>query len=880
MKYIIGSLVIVAAVFAVGTRLFRTQAVFDGEGVHIDAEAEQNSMLIIGTHLIHLSSLTDELYQIAETSASDSNQMNRYYKSELADGKWIDITDAASLSDIMETGAVVDDEEIEALYLTHRTGADGITHDLRTGRTVSVFDIRPLYDLESLPELEPLKLQYDMLSQSEGGDDTEKRNRKLIRNFFEETNTRDSETARYDRQLEALQIYYTVLCQYNAPQQEREAVQEVLGKLDSSRRAVVYEKVSESLQVLESQVGDTQTEDEEESYRMDQALMTAIQDSDKNLAESIIEAQGNELNAGDTVMGSLQYQISADLISQAEAGNHTACDGDVQELLKLQRIMASEIYDQAGELALLEEKLLPQMDDQYTAALSMGVSQEYREAVQKNSSHVILENIMSRDTAAYDIDRNELQFYIQAAVERMEKDAAQEYVKQRMERVESFGNAIPSDEFEQTAQTSVESHLLWLQKLLSDIAGGNTGVPLDRLYEEKADLQEQLLQALDDLDMDAANRLEARIAAKEDEIQKAAGEQEARLNELYEKKAALESSAGRDDAGTKSQIAALERQIAIAGAELKDGTEASNIQQLKNDAKTVLQSKTGSQEELVSLEASLDGLISLLGSGSSMAGNVLKELYKDMVSASFLSDKTEYDDLIEKTEEAVAQYSDVIRPVGKTLSPTQALAVLETALGGNIQSQTAQSGAAREENGQGTASDKTAVSETNAASENPASPEEMLAAVMALAAYGASEDDSQLEQSAATLAASLEANTDLCIFKQKSGDGFVSVSALAAYTGYRYLWNDTKKTAILSKGSSYYQFTAFQKQVKRETDITEEMESAAGYGGVLYLPPEYVFEQFGCRAYAIEGTEYAVLAEEDIIETSEQLTELLLRQTQ
>lgn len=44
----------------------------------------EDATLFIGTYLIHVRGLTDELYEKAQESASDSNQMNVYYKSELA----------------------------------------------------------------------------------------------------------------------------------------------------------------------------------------------------------------------------------------------------------------------------------------------------------------------------------------------------------------------------------------------------------------------------------------------------------------------------------------------------------------------------------------------------------------------------------------------------------------------------------------------------------------------------------------------------------------------------------------------------------------------------------------------------------------------------
>ena len=78
----------------------------------------EDSTLLIGTYLIHLQALTDELYEKALESASDSNQMNVYYKSELASGTWMDITDAVGLSDLSGQGRVAQAEEMADLWVT------------------------------------------------------------------------------------------------------------------------------------------------------------------------------------------------------------------------------------------------------------------------------------------------------------------------------------------------------------------------------------------------------------------------------------------------------------------------------------------------------------------------------------------------------------------------------------------------------------------------------------------------------------------------------------------------------------------------------------------------------------------------------------------
>ena len=53
----------------------------------------EEGTLFIGIYLINIEALTDELYEKAMESASDTDQMNIYYKSEIGEGLWYDVTD-------------------------------------------------------------------------------------------------------------------------------------------------------------------------------------------------------------------------------------------------------------------------------------------------------------------------------------------------------------------------------------------------------------------------------------------------------------------------------------------------------------------------------------------------------------------------------------------------------------------------------------------------------------------------------------------------------------------------------------------------------------------------------------------------------------------
>ena len=125
--------------------------------VHVKDSEIENSTLVIGSHLIHISALTDQLYKIAQESANEFNQSQVYYKSELADGTWFEISEASSIGDITQSGSPVSRSVIEGLEFTHQTKSDGITIDLRTGQAVSVFNINNPYDLRTMEELEPLR---------------------------------------------------------------------------------------------------------------------------------------------------------------------------------------------------------------------------------------------------------------------------------------------------------------------------------------------------------------------------------------------------------------------------------------------------------------------------------------------------------------------------------------------------------------------------------------------------------------------------------------------------------------------------------------------------------------------------------------------------
>ena len=76
----------VAVIAAVGGTTLSYALIDETNSVHIKASNIEDATLIIGTHLIYIGSMNDQFYEAAMKSAEESNQYNRYYKSEIAGG--------------------------------------------------------------------------------------------------------------------------------------------------------------------------------------------------------------------------------------------------------------------------------------------------------------------------------------------------------------------------------------------------------------------------------------------------------------------------------------------------------------------------------------------------------------------------------------------------------------------------------------------------------------------------------------------------------------------------------------------------------------------------------------------------------------------------
>ncbi|WP_409966941.1 hypothetical protein RFF05_09880 [Bengtsoniella intestinalis] len=664
----------------------------EDDAVHIDPDEIPSSTLVIGTHLIHLSALTDSIYEVAVASAENSGQSQVYYKSELADGTWFDITTASELADITTGGTPVTTDVIAALFFTHHTKDDGITYDLRTDTAVCIFDIPDPYDIETLDELLPLKMRYDTIYELESDSATGQAKIAEIEEILL-FDVQDSYTDGIDAQIAALEVYCNVLREYDAPTQEIIEVQTVQAGLDAERRAYVFAILLEELATYMDTiyaVTDTYDDDGEliESESADTALQSAVSESYENVGESLINYESITLIEGSTVFSSYRYGQQMELVANAEATNHTGCDTNVANLIHLNNIESSQIVDATGESALLTATLIPQATSAYTADIAAGENDDYAVAVAANQAQVMKNSVISTASSTADGKRGELEFLITAYTNRLEASVAMDYVDARLLITMDWYNTIPSDDFATSMSATVDSHVDYLTALRRTLELSLGGNELDQLIAEKEDLQTELLSALDDGDLALALEIEEAIALIDAEIDALQEDQQSQVTVLDDLVDALESlleeCTDTSDTDTSNTDALLDGISAVV-ADLTDGVDAlsSDEQSLITSAISALETavtaaESGDTSTLSSdVSAVIDGLSDGLDSlsGDQTASDLTQSAIDDLQAALSLSETgtVDTDALIEGLSSVIDDLNDSLSDLSSSQQDTKDL---------------------------------------------------------------------------------------------------------------------------------------------------------------------------------------------------------------
>ena len=718
------------------------------DSVHIKSGDIENSTLAIGSHLIYIGAMTDEIYQIAYQSASTFSQSDMYYKSELGGGSWYEISSATSVADISSEGTPVADSVVEALSFTHHTKSDGITYDLITGQPVNIFNINDPYDLRNMEELRPLTTQYQMLvngaqepeknsdddeaSTTEDTDSNEEL-RLLIQEFYNEdlkTNRTseklvvpDETAIQWENRLNAVNTYYQQVSANLDESDEREMLNTIMSKLDAERRVYLYTKVYSLLEDLVGKIDSTKNS----------VVTEAIVESQSNLQTSINEYEAKGFSDSNSVLGQEEYTLMQELVSAAEASDSPACSTVLTKIGYLYNIKENTVDKGKEELDYLNSVLLPKGIKAYKEALAAGISQEALTTA--GSNQALLERYTEETKSSINAVRAEYQFLIQAKVLRLSNEAGQAYMTTLIEGVDEFRNAVKQDSAKDKAEETVEQYLLWLKQQLSDLVNaGRGGTDMSILQKERNELLQEKQNALDNNKLGEANRLDSLIRAKDQDI--------ARLEQEYSETLLSETASEADKAWAAANLSA-----GTAGAAaLTIGQEAvSDIQSGNLD---------NVSDALNSLEALMD-----------VNSHAVTGAMQDIESALELTGDTE------GKEELLAQTKNLIR-TGKEksnqngLSAAEVEAYLQELLGSPFIS---------------------------------LSESDQQKAVLALEWYGEIKNNYAIKNLAASYSDVMLQNGSRYVYTKLSGtvEEYASTKTISEVLGYRYVFDDSHGQGLL-----------------------------------------------------------------------------------
>ena len=815
----------------------------------------ENGTLFIGTYLIHMSAMTDELYEKAQKSAEDSGQYNVYYKSELANGDWFDISSAEGLADITEAAEPVEAAELADLWVTFYAGADGIVRSATNSAAVCIFDQPSPYDLYQLSELEALRNQYDntYTSETEG----------VSRYFYDQLwyffglNLRNAVTDECDRQINLLQGVYNSLQQQEKSEQA-EILYALMGKIDAKRRAEVFYQLMEAedsrLNQLQSLLGGSAYNKDnynDEQFVASADLSDAVGTAMESCESSYITHNGNQIASDGTVLGEAEYTLSMSILQKAESGNANL-ETELQKLKNLYSIKDSLIKDKDAELSLLERELIPEAEKRLQKAFSSGAGQEYKAAVSQGKSKAACEKLLTLQKTEQDKISNEYQFLIKAKTERMGSQAAADYLFDKIEEAGNYYNNIKDDAYAQNAQAGVDACLLELQQLAQSVIDGDSSMrsTLSGLESDKEDIQTLRDAALDQNDLALAKKYDAMLDAIDVEI-------------------AAEEKLLSDQLASSS---AVER--AKAMTQLGEKTQAANIAKIQNNAKKKL-----AEGDMSGIAEAVDALAAL------GAEDALKDLASGLGTDATDAVRNALNSALKQVQESGTGSGSAGDGSG-------------TGSGSTGDGSGTGSGSAGDGSGTGSGStgDGSGSGNGNAAAGFGLTGDELLAllesalenafadmddadqaaALGALSLFGA-EGSPEAAALARTLTADCMKNGNKSLFVTYSGSGaekYISAQTIGRVTDYRYIYSASRRDAVLSSRGRTYRYSVGSSEVRLTDGTIEQMASETVLqGNVAYIPETAGSKYFGCTVIHIEGTNYAVCVTEDMDATVQQLLE-------
>lgn len=596
-------------------------AIFDeSKTTHVKEEEIENSTLIIGTHLIHISALSDSLYDIAMDTAQLSGQYEMYYKSELADGKWFEISEAAGISDIMSEEKAVDGSVIESLDLRYHTKADGITYDLMTGEKVCIFDIISPYSLDTLPELEAVSVYHRLLQEKEKKTDTDSRNMELIEKAISQDLAAKLKLEDTDKKIEAFQKYYEEAARLDKGTED--TALSLMEGLDGARRLEVYGNLY--YETLPELLNDVQTDsDDTDGFYVDYDLVSAIGTAMQEVEKKLTGFEANALEEGETTISKMKYRMMEQAAELIEANaNTTALDSLMENIEDITNIENGTIKNPERQAALIRDKLIPQT----------------------------LENLADRENGSDDADVSdsvwEIEYLAKTAVSGMSNGESAEFIEEVLYGLDMLGDKQSSG-----MQKSIEILKNSLYEIKGELSSDTS--KLAELLDKKEQLKTKRQSSLDVNDLTNAEKIGLEIDAINEEIEK----EELRLTDIINSKTAGDA------------------EKANARAALEAGTATDSIIKTKESIQRAI--ADGMYDDAMT---GLEAMEAFMEINLPMALSCMSDIYDDVLKNLYLEENK--DNGLKEIKEALENIiSDNYETIENGLSEETLLSILENIMG-------------------------------------------------------------------------------------------------------------------------------------------------------------------------------------------------------
>ncbi|MCR5748252.1 MAG: hypothetical protein K6G03_11140 [Lachnospiraceae bacterium] len=880
---------VVALIAVTGILLFKNNALalFNAEKAmryseYSSSHTIENSVMFIGTYLININAMTDELYEKAQESQSDSNQMDVYYKSELADGAWFNVTNSETLTDIMDDANKVSEAELANLYVQYYVGADGTVTDVMTDSQVNPFDLPDPYNLSKLKELEPLWLIYtgsaeataideESFLKNRGSDNTGNKRTdvylyRLLTTFFG-LNLRDSDTDKYDADLARLFEAYKTLKAANNDE-EADIVYSLMAQVDASRRSIIMDKLAamevNTLGVLYDLVngkyytvsGNFLSTEDDSELDTEPDYIVELRDSIKHEFE-----KGDD--GSDEWWGPLQEGYEKDLRTLSTNGSPYSRDSSLLDSIMNSKQNCMDSYNKYQSMALTDSNtVLDHAEYEYSVQVIDQTSADgtggpinllrdvknIKEGVIKNSDSeksLLDSSLLGIAEGNYEeaVTYGESPEYKKATGAGQSQAQANAVLEDDFGKVESKRTELEFliDAYKQrdaaaSALQYVEGCIAWTKELYN-------GVPADGFQTKANGSIDTHLKWLSDLAAQIRNS-DASLKSK--------------LDELNDKKAELqrkrdEALDNNDLAGAKEydkQIEAVDRDI--ADEEKKTGKSSSD--DLANDIlNNALEDLANDPDADVSSAAN-----ALAAMGADDAGNKLN----DRASSNGNSSAGD------GSGSSAGDGSGSSSGDGSGSSSGDGSGSSSGGDGSGSSSGGDGSGSSSSGKGDGSGSKKKAgMSESDIlgvlTSFFGKSPEDMnadeLAIVTATLSRFGRAGNTEATSMAQKYAEIMRSKNSKYLYNQYSAKSprYISLKTIGDVSAYRYFYNDTKKQATMTSGSKAFIFTTGTATVERGGK-DEQLNYETVFSKDAYISSDDATGLFECYCEYISGSSYAV----------------------